>query len=210
LSGLINWQVICGEDFLIVKNITTSLLKNFMAKKKATGKEEEKHGKAHHAKSHVEKEHTALKSEIEELKEKVKDKEDKYLRLAAEFDNYRKRTLKEKIELSKQAGEKIFESVLPVIDDFERALQLIDTSKDMEAMKNGIDLIYNKFRDFLAQNGVKEVEALDHEFNTELHEAVTKMSVTDKKLKGKVIDVISKGYMLNEKVIRFPKVVVGD
>jgi molecular chaperone GrpE len=210
MSGLINWQVICGEDFLIVKNITTSLFKYFMAKKKATGKEEEIHGKGHHVKSQAEKEQAALTTEIEEMKASVKEAEDKYLRLAAEFDNYRKRTLKEKIELSKQAGEKIFESVLPVIDDFERALQLIDTSTDMVAMKNGIGLIYNKFRDFLAQNGVKEVEALDHEFNTELHEAVTKMSVTDKKLKGKVIDVISKGYMLNEKVIRFPKVVVGD
>lgn len=210
MSGLINWQAICREDFLTVKNITTSLFKYFMAKKKATGKEEENHGKGHHVKSEVEKEQAALMTEIEDLKAKAKETEDKYLRLAAEFDNYRKRTLKEKIELSKQAGEKIFESVLPVIDDFERALQLIDTSKDMAAMKNGIDLIYNKFRDFLTQNGVKELEALDQEFNTELHEAVTKMSVTDKKKKGKVIDVISKGYILNEKVIRFPKVVVGD
>lgn len=180
-----------------------------MAKKKSTGKEE-KPGKTHHEKNHGENENTALKAEMEELKSKIKKSEDKYLRLAAEFDNYRKRTLREKIDLSKQAGERIFESVLPVIDDFERALQVIDTSKDMAAMKNGIDLIYNKFREFLAQNGVREIEALHTDFNTEIHEAVTKMSVSDEKLKGKVIDVISKGYVLNEKVIRFPKVVVGD
>lgn len=180
-----------------------------MAKKKATGKEE-KPGKTHHDKNEGGNDNTDLKAEMEELKSRVKESEDKYLRLAAEFDNYRKRTLREKIDLSKQAGEKIFETVLPVIDDFERALQVIDTSKDMAAMKSGIDLIYNKFRDFLAQNGVREIESLHMDFNTELHEAVTKMSVSDEKMKGKVIDVISKGYVLNEKVIRFPKVVVGD
>lgn len=180
-----------------------------MAKKKATGKEENS-GKTNQDKHQGDKGNSALKSEMEELKSRIKETEDKYLRLAAEFDNYRKRTLREKIDLSKQAGEKIFESVLPVIDDFERALQVIDTSKDLTAMKNGIDLIYNKFRDFLAQNGVKEIDALHMDFNTELHEAVTKMSVSDEKMKGKVIDVISKGYVLNEKVIRFPKVVVGD
>ena len=192
-----------------MKNITTLLLNKLMAKKKATGKEENS-GKTNQDKHQGDKGNSALKSEMEELKSRIKETEDKYLRLAAEFDNYRKRTLREKIDLSKQAGEKIFESVLPVIDDFERALQVIDTSKDLTAMKNGIDLIYNKFRDFLAQNGVKEIDALHMDFNTELHEAVTKMSVSDEKMKGKVIDVISKGYVLNEKVIRFPKVVVGD
>lgn len=181
-----------------------------MVKKKIAGKEGEKPGKDQHDKTHAEKGHNKLKSEIDELKEKIKESEDKYLRLAAEFDNYRKRTLKEKFELSKLAGEEIFKSILPVIDDFDRALQVIDSSNDMVAMKQGIDLIYTKFRDILSQNGVKEIESMSKEFDADIHEAVTKITVPDKALKGKVIDVVSKGYMLNDKVIRFPKVVVGD
>jgi molecular chaperone GrpE len=181
-----------------------------MVKKKATGHEEDKPGKTNHANTKAEKEHEKLVAEVNEIKEKLKNSDEKYLRLAAEFDNYRKRTLKEKMELSKLAGEEIFHSVLPVMDDFERAIQVIDNSKDISAMKEGIHLIYNKFREFLKQNGIKEIESMNQDFDTDIHEAVTKMSVEDKALKGKVIDVISKGYMLNDKVIRFPKVVVGN
>ncbi|MBU8891878.1 MAG: nucleotide exchange factor GrpE [Bacteroidales bacterium] len=164
-----------------------------------------------------------VKAEKEEAKKEVPKKEvkktdkeiiaelnDKYLRLAAEFDNYRRRTLKEKMELSKSAGEDILVNILPVMDDFERGLVTIDQAKDINAVKEGIQLIHNKFKEFLKQRGVKEIEAKEKEFDTDLHEAITKIPAPNKKLKGKVVDVVEKGYYLNEKVIRFSKVVIGE
>lgn len=148
--------------------------------------------------------------EIEELGIKLQDINDKYIRLSAEFDNYRKRTLKEKMELTKSAGEKILINVLPVMDNFERALKVIDDAKDIDAVKDGIHLIFNNFKEFITQNGVKEIESLNQEFNTDIHEAITKIPAPTEELKGKVVDCIEKGYSLNEKVIRFAKVVVGE
>jgi len=145
-----------------------------------------------------------------ELLEKLAEMQDKYLRLAAEFDNYRKRTLKEKIELTKQAGEKLLLGILPVMDDFERALEHMEISPECVAFKEGVELIYIKLRDFIRQQGVKEIECLNCEFNVDLHEAVNKIPVEDESLKGKVIEVIQKGYYLNDKVIRHSKVVVGE
>ncbi|MFN8210203.1 MAG: nucleotide exchange factor GrpE [Bacteroidales bacterium] len=142
--------------------------------------------------------------------EKLAEMQDRYLRLSAEFDNYRKRTLREKIELTKHAGENILIGIVPVMDDFERAMKLMDSTNDCAAMKSGIDLIYNKFRDFLKQNGIKEIESLNTDFNVDLHEAVSKIKVEDENLKGKVVEVIQKGYFLHEKVMRFSKVVVGE
>jgi molecular chaperone GrpE len=136
--------------------------------------------------------------------------QDKYLRLSAEFDNYRKRTLKEKIELTKTAGESILVNILPVMDDFERAVKMVENAPDSKAMKEGIDLIYNKLRDFLKQNGIKEIESDNREFDTDLHEAVTSIPAPEKKMKGKVVDTIQKGYYLHDKVIRFSKVVIGE
>ena len=141
---------------------------------------------------------------------KLAEMQDKYLRLSAEFDNYRKRTLREKIELTKHAGEKILVSLVPVMDDFERALKSIDPSGDCVSVKNGIDLIYNKFKDFLRQNGLREIESLNNDFNVDLHEAVNKIPVDDESMKGKVVEVIEKGYYLHDKVLRFSKVVVGE
>ena len=150
------------------------------------------------------------KEEILKLENSLKELQDKYLRLSAEFDNYRKRTLKEKMDWSRDAGEEIFMRMLPVIDDMERALVHIREAADMEAVKQGIELIYNKFRDFLNQQGVSEINVLNEEFDTDQHEAVTKIPAPDPAMKGKIVDVIEKGYMLNEKVIRFPKVVIGE
>jgi len=142
--------------------------------------------------------------------EKLAELNDKYLRLTAEYDNYRKRTLKEKMELSKSAGEDVLQSLLPVIDDFDRALQSIDESQDIEAVKEGIHLIYNKLKDVMQQKGVKEVEAKDQEFDTDKHEAVSKIPAPSEEMKGKVVDVVQKGYYINDKILRYSKVVVGE
>lgn len=148
--------------------------------------------------------------EVKELQEKLDAANDKYLRLSAEFDNYRKRTLKEKMELTKSAGEQILEKILPVMDNFERALQSMETATDVPALREGVQLIYTTFKDFLTQHGVKEIECIHTEFNPDLQEAVTKIPAPAEELKGKVVDCIQKGYMLHDKVIRFPKVVVGE
>ena len=141
---------------------------------------------------------------------KLAEMQDRYIRLSAEFDNYRKRTLREKIELTKHAGENILISIVPVMDDFERALKLMETATDCAAMKSGIDLIYSKFNDFLRQHGIKEIESLHAEFNVDLHEAISKIPVDDESMKGKVVDVVQKGYYLHDKVMRFSKVIVGE
>ncbi len=146
----------------------------------------------------------------EVLEEKLAEMQDKYIRLSAEFDNYRKRTLREKMDLTKFASENILLKILPFMDDFERALANMENTRDHNAVKEGIDLIHAKFLDFLKQNGVSEVEALDIPFNIDLHDAVGKMPVEDKNKKGRVVEVIQKGYYLLDKVIRHSKVIVGD
>ncbi len=151
-----------------------------------------------------------VKSKVSAYEEKIKELQDKYLRLSAEFDNYRKRTLKEKIELTKSAGESLLINILPVMDDMERGIQIVNSAEDIEAVKEGINLIYNKFRDFLEQNGIKEIDAVNKGFDIDFHEAVTKVPVPEKDMKGKIVDVIEKGYTLNEKVIRYSKVVIGE
>jgi molecular chaperone GrpE len=143
-------------------------------------------------------------------KEKLSEMKDKYLRLSAEFDNYRKRTLKEKMDLTKTAGESIFLNLLPVMDDFDRALKMMENASDCKAMKEGIDLIHSKFREFFKQNGIKEIQSDSCDFDTDLHEAVTKIPAPEEKLKGKVVDTIQKGYYLHDKVIRYSKVVIGE
>jgi molecular chaperone GrpE len=148
--------------------------------------------------------------EVRAAEEKVAEFQDKYMRLSAEFDNYRKRTLREKMDLSKYAGENVLLGVIPLMDDFERALKHIDATTDCIALKDGIDIIYGKFTDFLKQNGVKEIESLNNNFNVDLHEAIAKVPVEDADKKGKVIDVVQKGYYLQDKVLRFSKVIVGE
>jgi molecular chaperone GrpE len=152
----------------------------------------------------------ATTNRIAELEEALLTKTDQLLRLQAEFDNYRKRTLKEKMELTKSAGESILANILPVIDDFERALAAIENTQEIAAIREGIALIHKRFNDFVSQNGVKEIEAVNADFDTDLHEALTKIPAPSEELKGKVVDVIQKGYTLNDKVIRFAKVVIGE
>lgn len=169
-------------------------------------KKEEQEQKQEEAEAQQEEEKKEEKSD----KEKLAELQDKYLRLTAEYDNYRKRTLKEKMELTKSAGEDILNELLPIMDDFERALQSIDEAGDIQAVKDGVHLIYNKFKDFLNQQGVKEIEAQDKDFDTDKHEAVSKVPAQNEELKGKVVDVVQKGYYLNDKVLRYAKVVVGE
>ena len=142
--------------------------------------------------------------------EKIAEFQNKYIRLSADFDNYRKRTLKEKVDLIKSANAEILLNLLPVMDDFDRALKSMEDTKGCKEIKDGIDLIYNKFGEFLKSSGVKEIDAMHKKFDTDIHEAITKIPAPEKKLKGKVLDVIQKGYYLNEKIIRYPKVVIGD
>jgi molecular chaperone GrpE len=142
--------------------------------------------------------------------EKLAEMQDRYLRLSAEFDNYRKRTLREKMDLSKYATEDLFKKIIPIMDDFDRALAHMSNATACVAMKEGIDLIYNKFSEFLKQNGIKEIETLNENFNVDLHDAVAKVQVEDEQKKGKVVDIIQKGYYLQDKVLRHSKVVVGE
>lgn len=151
-----------------------------------------------------------IEDEIETIAQKLAEMNDKNLRLMAEFDNYRKRTLKERMDLVKTAGEKILVEMLPLVDDFERGLKAMETSEDVVAVKEGVDLIYSKFVAFLLQNGVKAIATENETFNTEFHEAITTFPAPTEELKGKIIDCVSKGYTMNEKVIRFSKVVVGE
>lgn len=146
---------------------------------------------------------------LENANKEILDLRDKQLRMMAEFDNYRRRTAKEKLELQKTAGERIFVDMLPLIDDFERAQQAMAATDDIEALRQGIDLIYQKFVGFLAQNDVKAIDTADADFNTEYHEAITTLAMGEEK-KGKVIDCTKKGYTLGEKVIRYAQVVVGE
>lgn len=146
----------------------------------------------------------------EDMKKKYDELNDKYLRLMAEFDNYRKRTLKEKMDLTKYAEEDVLKGILKVVDDMERAINNLDTAPDMNAVKEGVELIYKKFKSFLETRGLKEVEAMNQELDTDKHEAVAKFAAPSDDLKGKIIDVVEKGYYLHDKVIRYAKVVIGE
>ncbi len=150
------------------------------------------------------------KDKQEALQQEKDILEDKYLRLSAEFDNFRKRTLKEKSELIKSAGEDLLISFLPVIDDLERANDSVQETQDIEAVKEGINLIYSKFKQFLESKGVKEIPGIGEEFDTDKHEAMSKIAVKNKDQKGKVVDVLQKGYYLNDKVLRYARVVIGE
>ena len=151
-----------------------------------------------------------LEKELEDARTVIEEQKDKYLRLSAEFDNYRKRTMKEKAELILNGGEKSISSILPVIDDFERAIKTMETAKDVKAVKEGVELIYNKFMAVMAQNGVKVIETKDQPLDTDYHEAIAVIPAPSEEQKGKILDCVQTGYTLNDKVIRHAKVVVGE
>ena len=149
------------------------------------------------------------KDEEKTLQEKYDELNDSYLRLHAEYDNYRKRTLKEKMEIIKTGGEKVLTEMIPLIDDFERALETVQNAEDKKAIVEGLELIYSKFISFINRHGVKEMEAIGEPFDADKFEAITTIPVEDKSQKDMVVDCVQKGYILHEKVIRFPKVIVG-
>ncbi len=153
---------------------------------------------------------TEKKEQKDDFEIKYNELNDKYLRLVAEYDNYRKRTLKERMELMKNAGEDILVNFLPILDNIERARRSVDEAKEIEAVKEGINLIHKNIFDFLSQKGIKEIDAKGEVFDTDLHEAITKIPAPDETMKGKVIDVIEKGYKMKDKILRYSKVVVGE
>ncbi len=151
-----------------------------------------------------------LQNELAEAEEKIAAEQDKYLRLAAEFDNFRRRTLKEKAELIKSAGEKIITAILPVLDDMERAIENMKKTGDADAMLQGVELIYNKFLKVLQQEGLKKIETEGKDFDTDYHEAIAMVPAPSEELKGKILDCVQTGYTLNDKVVRHAKVAVAQ
>ena len=151
-----------------------------------------------------------LANMLAEAQQMVSEERDKYLRLSAEFDNYRKRTLKEKAELIKNGAEKTLTAILPVLDDFERALKNMEASEETKAMKEGVELIFNKFQKILGQEGLQKIETEGQPFDVDFHEAIALIPAPSEDLKGKILDCVQTGYMLNEKVIRHAKVAVAQ
>lgn len=147
--------------------------------------------------------------EVNEWEKKYKDLNDSHLRLMADFDNYRKRTIKEKADLIKNAGERIITDFLPIVDNFERALESMKTAEDVDAVRQGVELIYNQVMSMLKSNGIAVIETENAPFDTEFHEAITTIPAPTPELKDKIVDCTTKGYTMNEKVIRHSKVVVG-
>ncbi len=150
-----------------------------------------------------------LETKLKEAEEKAVELNDRYLRLSAEFDNYRKRTLKEKTELILNGGEKVLTSILPVLDDMERAMQNMEKATDVKAVQEGVELIYTKFLQTLEQNGVKPIPTEGEALDTDFHEAIALIDAPTEEQKGKILDCVQKGYTLNDKVIRHAKVVIG-
>lgn len=152
----------------------------------------------------------STEAKINELEQSLEKEKKEYLFLMAEFDNFRKRTLKEKSEIIKNAGENVLKGLLPIMDDFERGLKAAENSPEGDSVKEGVKLIYNKFKKYLEQNGVKEFDPSDDTFDTEKHEAISVVPVPDEDKKGKILDTVEKGYTINDKVLRHAKVVVGQ
>lgn len=152
---------------------------------------------------------TEAPSELELLKKELEEQKDKYIRLYADFDNFKRIKAKERIELIQTAGRDVIQSLLEVMDDCDRAEKQLNTSEDLQQIRQGIMLVFNKFRNTMQSKGVKEMKSIGEEFNPDFHEAITEIPVPDEAMKGKVVDEVEKGYLLNEKIIRFSKVVVG-
>ena len=151
-----------------------------------------------------------VEKKVADLQQQLEKEKKEYLFLMAEFDNFRKRTLKEKSEIIKNAGENVLKGLLPIMDDFERGIKAAENSPEADSVKEGVKLIYNKLQKYLNQNGVKEMDPEDDTFDTEKHDAISVVPVPDEDKKGKILDTVEKGYTINDKVLRHAKVVVGQ
>lgn len=191
------------------KNNEEELLKAAQNEAEATAGQEQENQETTQEEAPAE-EAEKQEQELEKAQAALEEQKDKYLRLSAEFDNYRKRTMKEKAELILNGGEKTITSILPVVDDFERALKNMESATDVAAIREGVELIYNKFMSVLGQNGVKVIETKEQALNTDFHEAIAVIPAPQEELKGKILDCVQTGYTLNDKVIRHAKVVVGE
>jgi len=159
--------------------------------------------------SHLENTEDDIQGLTIRMEQEIEEWKDKYLRLASEFDNYRKRTQKEKTDIIRYGNEELLKSLLPVLDDFERSLEVMDKSDNLSAIQEGVQLVSHKFKNILLSKGLKPMESLHQSFDSDLHEAVTSIPAEKEDMKGKVLDEIEKGYYLGERVIRFAKVIVG-
>ncbi|HPE56897.1 MAG TPA: nucleotide exchange factor GrpE [Bacteroidales bacterium] len=191
--------------------------KNVAKKKSEKNKAAAKHEKEQEIKQTAEKEMAEKADDksqeadkIQELESRYNEVNDKYLRLYSEFDNYRKRTIKERLELSKTASEEVIIDLLPVLDDFDRALKSTENIENCDPVKEGMKLIYNKLYGVLDKRGLKPIESIGTPFDTDFHEAITYIPAPSEELKNKVVDEIQKGYKLHDKVIRYTKVVIGQ
>lgn len=151
-----------------------------------------------------------LESQVEDLQQQLEKEKKEYLFLMAEFDNFRKRTLREKSEIIKNAGENVFKGLLPILDDFERGLKAAETTQDTSSVIEGMKLVYSKMKKYLEANGVKAMDSSDDTFDSDRHEAISVVAVPDESKKGKILDTVEKGYMINDKVLRHAKVVVAQ
>jgi molecular chaperone GrpE len=202
----IEWQIICSGSN---NNNLISIIVLSMDDEKGLKKKYKERSKSQ-KKPQTTKKAGKDDKEIKELKQKIDELNDKYIRLFSEYDNYRKRTLKEKIELSKTASGEVITAILPVLDDFERAIKSFGEMKVDENFKEGVVLIFNKFLTVLSQKGLEQMKTIGESFDTEYHDAVTSIPAPSKDMIGKIVDEIEKGYLLNGKVIRYAKVVIGS
>ena len=148
-------------------------------------------------------------NELDALKKEIEEQKEKFIRLYADFDNFKRRNAKERVELIQTAGKEVIQSMLEVLDDCERAEKQMNQSTDLKQIREGIGLVFSKFRNILQSRGLKEMKSIGETFNPDFHEAITEISVQDANMKGKIVDEVEKGYTLNDKIIRFSKVVIG-
>jgi molecular chaperone GrpE len=193
------------------KKVSATEDQNKMAEENKTQQEniQEEVEQVNEARQNEVEESTEEMSEVEKLKAEVAGLNDKYVRLYAEFDNFKRRTTKERMELLQTAGKDVIVSMLSVLDDFERAAKAMESATEVKSVKKGIELVHHKLKSLLNQKGLKEMESKGKPFDPEIHESITNIPASSDNLKGKVVDEVEKGYFLNDKLIRFAKVVVG-
>lgn len=214
MTPLSRWQRICKKgakyiDFFTMNNENTNGTTVENTNENMNTSTNEQNATENAAEMSAENTTETVNESVRDFEAELKEKDDKYLRLYAEFDNYKRRTSAERMELFKTAGQEIMLAMIPVLDDFERALKAMETATDVASVKEGIELVSAKFKNTLVHKGLKPMESIGQPFNADLHEAITNIPAPTEDMKDKVIDEVEKGYYLGDKVIRYAKVVVG-